>query len=189
MIQNDDALLIDLYFARNEQALTQTKKKYGKRLYHTARNILYNHEDAEECVSDTLMKAWSVIPPHRPTLLGAFLAKITRNLAINKYEAKKAKKRGGGEIPLLLSELEESIPAGSTPEQELEGAILSGYISSFLAGLDKPTRVIFVLRYFQGEPIKGISHRLNISESKVKSSLFRTRKKLKTYLQKEGVVV
>lgn len=185
----EDNQILELYFNREEQAIEETKRKYGKRLYMTARNVLYNNEDAEECVNDTLMKAWAVIPPSRPTLFGAFLAKISRNLAINKWEAKSAAKRGGGETPLVLEELEEVIPSGDSPEQAYEARQVTDEINSFLKNCDKVTRVVFVRRYFYGESIKDISKRYKMTESKVKSLLFRTRKKLRLHLEKEEVII
>lgn len=181
----DDSTILDMYFNRQESALEETRKKYGNRLYRISMNILKNNEDAEECVSDTLLKAWEVIPPNRPTMFGAFLAKVTRNLSLNKWEARSAAKRGGGETNLLLSELEDCIP--SVPEYEANQ--ITEAINAFLHTMDKPTRVIFVLRYFHGESIRTISERFRLTESKVKSTLFRTRKKLSTYLEKEGIIV
>jgi RNA polymerase sigma-70 factor (ECF subfamily) len=140
-------------------------------------------------VNDTLLKAWDVIPPSRPEVFGAFLVKITRNLSINRWTAKSAAKRGGGEIPLLLSELTDCIPSLSGPEQEYEASHITETINSFLEGIDKTARVIFILRYFHGESINTISERFKMSESKTKSTLFRTRKKLKLHLEKEGVVI
>ena len=185
----DDTEIINLYFARQESAIEETRKKFGPRLYAISKNILYNHEDTEECVNDTLMKAWGVIPPHRPTFLGAFLAKIARNVSINKWEAKTAAKRGGGELNLMLSELEETLPSAKTTEKEYEASQLTESINSFLRDIDKGARVVFVLRYFHGESIRGICEKHGVSESKVKSILFRVRKKLKAHLEKEGVMI
>jgi RNA polymerase sigma-70 factor (ECF subfamily) len=186
----DDNEILDMYFARNEAAIDETKTKYGRRLFKVAKNILHSNEDAEECVSDTLMKAWSVIPPSRPEMFGAFLAKISRNIALNKWEAKNAAKRGGGEANVLLSELEDCLPSqGERPDTAHEAAFVTQSINTFLATLPKPTRVAFVLRYFHGESIAEICRRFSISESKAKSVLFRTRKKLKLHLEKEGVAI
>jgi RNA polymerase sigma-70 factor (ECF subfamily) len=183
--------ILDLFFQRQEEALEETKKKYGKRLYHSALNILHSNEDAEECVQDTLFKAWEAIPPARPTMLGAFLAKIARNLAINKWKASTAERRGGGEVGQLLSELEDSIPSTKlgVPEDEYDSGFVVQAINECLNSMNQTMRVIFVLRYFYGESISDICKRSNMSESKVKSLLFRARKKLKTHLEKEGVVI
>lgn len=185
----EDGAILDMFFGRQEAAIAETRRKYGKRLFRTSKNILHSNEDAEECVNDTLLKAWNVIPPSRPTLLGAFLVKIARNLSINKWEAKNAAKRGGGETSLLFSEMEECLPSSNGPEQEHEAALITQAINAFLNKLDKTARVAFVLRYFHGESIRAISDRFQMSESKTKSILFRTRKKLKSHLEKEGVVI
>jgi len=187
----DDNQILDLFFERREEALDHTKRKYGNRLMRSAMNILYNNQDAEECVNDTLLRAWRAIPPGRPAMLGAFLAKISRNLAINKWRSKSTERRGGGETPLMLSELEDCIPSpiGGIPEAEYDSRIVSEAINEFLGSLDQTARVVFVLRYFHGESIAGICARFNMSDSKTKSLLFRTRKKLKTHLEKEGVLI
>ena len=187
----DDEAILDLFFRRKEQALDEVRLKYGRRLFRSANNVLKNIQDAEECVSDTLLKAWNVIPPTRPTVLGAFLAKITRNLSINKWKARSAVRRGGGEIDLLFSELEDCISSGKVgvPEQEYESQLVTQSINSYLASIDQAERIAFVLRYFYGESIRDICERFDMSESKVKSLLFRTRKKLKNHLEKEGVAI
>ena len=185
----DDEVILEMFFKRQETAIAVTRRKYGQRLHRTAMNILRSNEDAEECVNDTLLKAWEAIPPERPTKLGAFLAKIARNLSINKWEARGAAKRGGGEANLLLSELEECIPSQGGPEEEYEAALVTGAINSFLAAMEQTARVAFVLRYFHGESIRAIGERFQMSESKVKSMLFRSRKKLSAYLEKEGVAI
>ena len=185
----DDSKILDLYFQRQEIAIAETKQKYGRRLYRSSMNILQNPQDAEECVNDTLLKAWEVIPPIRPTMFGAFLAKISRNLSINKWKAKSAQRRGGGEADLLLSELEDCIPSPTVLEEEYEASLVTQSIDDFLHSVKQEARVAFVLRYFHGESINSICEHFNISESKVKSMLFRTRKKLSEHLEKEGVMV
>ncbi|MCL2215614.1 MAG: RNA polymerase sigma factor [Defluviitaleaceae bacterium] len=183
-------MILDMYFERQESAIDETRRKYGNRLFRTSVNILYSNEDAEECVSDTLLKAWEVIPPNRPLMLGAFLARIARNISVNKWHAKGAVKRGGGETGLLLDELEECLTSLSgQPEKEYEKHLITEAINSFLGKVDKAARVAFVLRYFHGESIGTISGRFQMSESKVKSILFRARKKLRVHLEKEGVVI
>jgi len=182
-------MILDMFFGREESAIDEARRKYGKRLFRTCKNILHSNEDAEECVNDTLLKAWDAIPPSRPEMLGAYLAKIARNLSINKWEAKSAAKRGGGETNLVLSELEECISAPDGPEQEYEANMVTEAINAFLHSIDKTARVAFVLRYFHGESIRTISERFQMSESKIKSILFRTRKKLRTHLEKEGIAI
>ncbi|MCL2372437.1 MAG: RNA polymerase sigma factor [Defluviitaleaceae bacterium] len=187
----DDKKIIELYFGRDEAAIEQTRLKYGQRLFRSAMNVLHSREDAEEAVNDTLMKAWAVIPPTEPATLGAFLAKISRNIAINRLRAKSAARRGGGELDLMLSELEDVIPAATatTPEEKYEAKQLTGAINSCLAEIEITARVTFVLRYFHGESITAIAQRFNMKEGTVKSILFRTRKKLSNHLQKEGIQI
>jgi len=185
----DDDTILDLFFERQESAIAETKLKHGRRLYRTSMNILHSNEDAEECVNDTLLKAWEAIPPSRPIKFGAYLVKIARNLSINRWEAKRTAKRGRGEIDLLLSELEDCIPSSMGTEAEYEASLVTEAINSFLGGIDQTARVAFVMRYFHGESIRDVSDRFQISESKAKSMLFRTRRKLGAYLEKEGVVI
>ena len=187
----DDDKILDMFFERREAAIEETQLKYGRRLFRSAMNILDNSQDAEECVSDTLLKAWEAIPPNRPAMFGAFLAKISRNLAINKWKAKSALRRGGGEVDLMLSELEGCLPSTQShePERVYEASLLTQAINTYLGSMDQTARVVFVLRYFHGESIRSISERFDMSESKVKSLLFRARKKLSAHLEKEEVVL
>ena len=186
----EDEAIIALFFARESVAIEAAKEKYGRRITRTAHNILRSVQDAEECLNDTLFKAWENIPPTHPQVLGAFLQKIARNLALNRWEAKNAAKRGGGEPGLLLGELAETVPAqtANNPENAYEAARVTESIDAFLQKQDKPSRVVFVLRYFHGESVAAISQRLVVTESKVKSMLFRTRKKLRAHLEKEEVL-
>jgi RNA polymerase sigma-70 factor (ECF subfamily) len=187
----DDKEIVDLFFERKEEALEETKLKYNYQMFHTSMNILRNTQEAEECVNDTLLKAWESIPPTRPQILGAFLMKIIRNLSINKWKAKGARRRGGNNVDLLLSELEECIPHSQIgrPEEEYEAKLVTAAINECLESMNQTTRVTFVLRYFHGESIRNISERCNMTESKVKSLLFRSRKKLKTHLEKKGILL
>jgi len=187
----EDTEILDLFFARQEEAIDSAKRKYGQRLLRTSMNVLNNIQDAEECVNDTLFKAWQAIPPSRPTMFGAFLAKISRNLAINKWKAKNAARRGGNETTLMLGELEDCIPStiNDTPEAVYESGIVTTAINECLNSMEQGMRVAFVLRYFHGESIASICARFNMSESKTKSLLFRARKKLKTHLEKEGAIL
>jgi RNA polymerase sigma-70 factor (ECF subfamily) len=189
VIPLDDGVIIDLLFKRCETAIEETRRKYGQRLIRTANNILNNIEDAEECVSDALMKAWASIPPNRPEMLGAYLMKIVRNLSINRLESRNASKRGGGETDLLLSELEECLPSPTGTEDEYESLVVTNAIGAFLNKQDKTARVAFILRYFHGDSINEITQRFKMNESKVKSILFRMRKKLRKHLEKEGIII
>ena len=189
MILIDDNSILNLFRARDEAALAQVKQKYGRSLHKVAYNILANNHDAEECVNDTLHRAWEAIPPKQPSFLGAYLSKITRNLSLSRYRAAGAAKRGSGQADLLLSELTQAIPLPRTTEDEFEYSQTVSAINAYLRKMDADIRVIFVRRYFFGDSIQDIARQFKASESKVKSMLFRARQKLKTHLEKEGVVI
>ena len=182
----DDTEIVDLYWKREERAVEETAKKYGSFCYSIAYNVLSNHEDSEESVNDTYVEAWNAIPPHRPLAFSSFLGKITRRLAIDKWRSGHAQKRGSGELASVLEELEECTPSADGTEEHLENQMLSQAINSFLGGLPAQERRVFVCHYFYIESIDSICRRFGYSESKVKSMLFRTRGKLRNYLQKEG---
>ena len=179
----DDKQILDLYWARSESAIAETDRKYGKFCHRIAYNILVNHEDSEECVNDTYLKTWSIIPPKRPVKFGAFLGKIVRNLALNRYEMLHTAKRGSGEVPVALDELAECIPDPNSVERTIDNRILSDKLNIFLSELPKDTRKIFMRRYWELCSVKEISSVYGISESKVKMTLFRTRGKLRTFLE------
>jgi len=185
----DDKQIIDLYWARSESAIIETDKKYGKLCHRIAFHILANLQDSEECVSDTYLKTWSAIPPRRPVKLSTFLGKITRNLALNRYEKYSAGKRGGGEVPVALDELAECIPDPNSVERVVDNRILADMLNRFLEGLPAEARMIFMRRYWEVCSIQEISEIYSISESKVKVSLFRTRGKLRTFLEQEGIAL
>ena len=182
-------MIIDLYWMRSESAISETALKYENYCARIAMNILQNIEDTNECVNDTYMKAWNAIPTQRPTRFSAFLGKITRNLALNKFKAQRTKKRGGNEVALLLDELEDCIPSGNSVESEYAANVLVKAIDSFLYSIDTENRMVFTRRYWYADSISSIATRFQMSESKVKSMLFRTRQNLKTYLEKEGVTI
>lgn len=182
----EDNLIVDLYWARSENAIAETAAKYGRYCYSIAYNILTNVEDANEAVNDTWLGAWNSIPPHRPSVLSTFLGKITRRVSINKWGERNAKKRGAGEIALALDELVDCVPSSQNVERTIELKELTRAINAFLAQLSETERDIFVCRYWFMSSIKEISANFKISESNAKTSLFRTRKKLYSYLQKEG---
>jgi RNA polymerase sigma-70 factor (ECF subfamily) len=180
-----DNEIVDLYWARSENAITQTNVKYGSYCRKIAMNIVANNEDSEECVNDTYMSAWNSMPEERPDLLAPFLAAITRNHALDMYRKSHSQKRGAGHVPLALDELLE-VAGGSSTEDEVDLKILSGHINSFLAELSSENRKIFVRRYCYVDPLADIAAAYGMSESGVKSQLFRTRQKLKEFLEKEG---
>ena len=183
----EDSDIVDLYWKRSDLAISETEQKYRRYCHTIAYNICGTVQDAEECVNDTWLSAWNRMPPERPAVLSGFLGCITRNLAINRIRAKNRQKRGGGEAALALDELAECIPGGTNPEQDLEEKELETAIGSFVAGLPKEERQIFVLRYWYLAPLSDISDKLQFSQGKIKSILFRTRKKLRAFLQEEGL--
>ena len=183
----DDCEIITLFFERSEAAITETALKYAGYCKRIAMNILSNCADVEECINDTYLHAWNSIPPQYPSLFSAYLGKITRNLSLNKYKQQKALKRGSGEVELLLHELEECIPSPSNVEKEYQEGTTTKAISNFLYSLDKLKRTIFIRRYWYGDSIAQISNHFKMSESKVKSMLFRIRNKLRIFLEKEGI--
>ena len=181
-----DTEIVELYWNRKERAVEETAKKYGSYCYAIAYNILSNHEDSEESVNDTYIEAWNAIPPHRPLILSSFLGKITRRLAIDKWRSDHAQKRGGGELADVLDELAECVAYEDSAERHLEKQMLSQAINEFLRTLSETERKIFVCRYFYMESVEAVCKRFGYSASKVKSTLFRVREKLRIYLQKEG---
>lgn len=182
----EDKQIIDLYWARSETAISETADKYGRYCHSIAFNILHSHEDSEECVNDTFFKAWKVMPPQRPNKLSAFLGTITRNLSLNKWEQYSAEKRGLGQVPLALDELQDCIPALENVEQVVDDLTLVELLNRFLSTLPKDRRKIFMRRYWYMCSIKEIADGYSISESKVKMSLLRSRNELKQLLEKEG---
>lgn len=185
----EDEQILDLYFARDERAVTETDKKYGSFCYCLANGILNNAQDAEETVSDTYWKTWNNIPPRRPAVFKMFLAKITRNLAFSRWRKYTAEKRGGGEMALVLEELSGCIAAGESAEESLNKKELTRAIQNFLNTLPSREQDIFLRRYFFVEESNTIAARYGMKPATVLRTLSRTRMKLKTYLQKEGYFV
>lgn len=182
----DDKEIIELYFARNETAIKETADKYGNYCTKIAKNIVNNDEDACECVNDTYLNTWEAIPPTRPSIFSAFLAKITRNLAFNVYRRNHAMKRGGSEISLVLDELAECVSGKDNVEQEIEKKELVASINSFLKDLEPKKRNIFVCRYWYADNVNSIAKRYKMTESNVSVTLNRMRAKLKDYLVERG---
>ena len=182
----EDIRIIELYFKRKEEAIKETDSKYGSYCFSVAENILHNTEDSEECVSDTWLAAWNAIPPQRPTVLRMFLAKITRNLSFNRFHARNADKRGGGELNLVLDELAECIANESDTENEYIVKELEQSIRLFVRNLPEREGNVFVRRYFFTEPVAVIAKRYHMTDNHVMVVLSRTRKKLKAHLSKEG---
>ena len=184
----EDGQIIDLYWNRDQRAIQETDGKYGKLLHGIAWNLLHSREDAEECVNDTYLRAWEAIPPTRPGAFRTWLGHITRNLSLDRWKRLRAEKRGGG-AELLLGELEECLPAPAGPEGIAEERELAAALSGFLQGLTREGRAIFLRRYWYGQSVAEVAAALGCGEGKVKSSLFRSRKALREYLEKEGIAV
>ena len=178
-----DAEIVSLYYERNETALGHTRRQYGNLYRHVAFSILENSEDADECLNDTLLRMWNSIPPAKPFNLSAYGAKIARNLALDRIEKEQAQKRSGKAV--LLSELDDALPDSGT--DEASDADLAEAIDAFLRSLSRDERILFVRRYFYGQSCSELSDHFASSESKIKSGLFRLRKKLKKHLEKEGI--
>ena len=181
----DDSKILELFFARSEDAIKHTDEVYGRRLYHLAENIVKNEQDAEESVSDTYMKAWDTIPPQRPQYFFAYLAKICRNFALKRLDWKKAAKRNA-EVVALTEEMEQCIP-DRTQDKKLEGKELSMALDRFLRTLTPENRMVFLRRYWYADTIAEIAARYGISESAVQMRLNRTRAKLGSFLEKEEI--
>ncbi len=184
----DDSEIIELYFQRSEEAVTQTASKYGKYCYKIAYHILSSQEDSEESVNDTYLAAWNTMPPRRPNILSAFLGKLTRYISLDRWKKRSAQKRGGGQVALSLEELEECISGGDDPEKEVDRKELLRYLNRFLDALPETHRKVFVCRYWYLESIPEIAARFGFSESKVTAMLHRLREKLRARLQLEGLL-
>lgn len=184
----EDEKIVALYFARDEEAIAETEKKYGNYLSSIAIHIVGDTEDARECVNDTYSDAWQSIPPHRPSVLSAFLGKITRCIAIDRCRKNRAQKRGGGELPLALDELSDCCAGGEEIEDALEKNRLSETLRGFISHLPETERRVFLCRYFYLDPIAVVSERFGFSESRVKSMLWRTREKLRRKLLEEELL-
>lgn len=181
----EDQGIVELFFDRSEQAIVETDKKYGGYCYTIAYNILASREDSEESVSDTYFSAWNTIPPRKPTLLQAFLGKITRHISIDRWRKQTAQKRGGKELPLALEELGECLDTRGM-EAEITSRELTRVLNGFLASLSETERNVFLCRYWYMDTIETIAKITGFSQSKVTSMLHRTRGKLRTKLAEEG---
>lgn len=183
-----DQEIVELYWKRSEEAVACTMRQYGGYLMKLALNILNIREEAEECVNESYLSAWNQIPPDRPLRLLPYLGRIARCLAFNRYDYLNAGKRGRN-LTVQLSELEECLTAGGSAEQQYEEKEVAAAISRFLKSEDAQSRILFVRRYWYSDSIRQIAAYYGMTESKVKSQLFRTRGRLKEYLEKEGYVL
>ena len=184
----DDQKIIELYCNRSENAIAETAAKYGRYCNAIAYGILGSREDAQECVSDAYLTAWNAIPPRRPADLGTYLGKITRNLSIDRLRTRSREKRGGGEMPLALEELEEVVAGSDSPENEAVRKELTAALNRFLAGLTQQERYVFVRRYWYLDSLGDIAEKTGFSGSKVASMLYRLRGRLKKQLIEEELL-
>ena len=182
----EDERIVALYWERNEDAIRETETKYGKYCYSIAYNILHSPEDSEECVNDTWQGAWGALPPEKPISLRGFLARMTRNVAIDRYRYENAQKRNAA-LESAVDEYWECIPNGDAPIAD--EVALKHAINGFLARLDTRTRVIFMRRYWYAMSVKEIATGMRLSESHVSVILHRTRSRFKDHLAKEGIFV
>ena len=182
----EDQQIVELYWQKNADAISETSSKYGAYCFTIADCILHSTEDSEECVNDTWLHAWNAMPPQRPNVLRMFLARITRNLSVNRFNARSAEKRGGGEMILVLDELADCLAGETNVEAEYEARELEECIRRFVRGLPERDGNVFVRRYFFTEPVAVIAKRYGLTESNVTVILSRTRKKLRLKLAKEG---
>ena len=181
-----DQQIVDLYWAREEQAIHESEHKYGVYCRSIAWNILNNRQDTEECVNDTWLRAWNAMPPQRPDLLAVFLGTITRNLSLDRWRKNQAKKRGSGQLETVFSELEDCVSDGVSLEERLSRDTLSKLLDRFLGTLSQRDRCIFVRRYWYTDSIRDIAQKYHMTQSAVKVNLHRSRAKLRTLLEQEG---
>lgn len=182
-----DDEIISRYFSRDESAIAQTSKKYGQRCHAVSYNILRVREDAQECVNESYLRVWNAIPPEHPRDFKYYLLKIVRNISLNRLKSLKCKKRSR-ELEISLSELENILPDASVPP-EFDVSDVAGLINDFLETLGRDERIIFVRRYWHFDSVSQISAGFGFGQSKVKTSLLRTREKLRIYLQERGIEV
>ncbi len=185
----EDSRILELYEKRSETAIRETESTYGRYCRSIAHGILGNDADVEECVNDAYLKVWNAIPPDRPMRLDHYLGRIVRNLALDRRKAKTRVKRGGGQYPLVLEELSETLAGGESVEERYEAARLTEALNRFLEQLSKEKRILFLARYWYFKSIEEIARQFGLSQSKVKMTLLRTRNELKDYLKKEDIEI
>ncbi len=184
----DDAAIVALFWARSEDAIREAEKRYGSYCAAIAGRILSDPEDTRECLNDLWLAVWRSIPPQRPENLRCYLGKLIRNLAISRRRSTRRQKRGGGETELVLEELGECVSGGTEPEQALEARVLCEALDRWLAALPLRDRQLFVNRYFYVRSVPELAETAGMSRANVNSTLYRLRKKLREYLEKEGLV-
>ena len=181
-----DEKIIELYWDRDERAITETDRKYGRYLYAIAYNIIHDHPDCEECLNDTYLGTWNKIPPARPTVFQSFLSKIMRNIAIDRFRKNTAQKRIPSEMTVSLSELDECIAYDSDIEEDRLVRELAVMLNDFLSGLPKRRQFIFVCRYYYADSVAKIAQMLGLSEKTIRRDLALMKKDLKAFLEKGG---
>ena len=184
-----DEQILDLYFAREERAISETDKKYSTYLQTIAFNILCNEQDVEECLQDTYLKTWNSIPPERPSVLRAFLAKITRNLALDRYEKDNRQKRVPAGACVPLEEVQDFLPDGSDPVRDLQAKAIGRIITEYLDNTTDRRLYVFVSRYFFALTIPQIAKRLRCSQSLVSKELTEIKRELRTRLEQGGIEI
>lgn len=183
----EDERIVQMIWERKEQGLKELSDKYNNYCYSVSYRIVHDEEDARECVNDTWFQTWNAIPPKRPAVLPGFLAKIVRNLSLNRYRRMHTERRGGNSVDIALEELQECVSDGRTVEEQIEFKELSASITKFLNRQSERNRAIFLQRYFYMMSIKEIAERLGMREGTVRSTLSRMRKDLRGWLEKEAV--
>ena len=183
-----DQEILALFNRRDESAIDAVRTAYGKLCFAAARHILPDQREAEECVSDAYLRAWNAIPPEHPASLGAYLARITRNLALDRYDYQHAEKRSS-DLTCAFEELEAVLPAAERPEDAADGIVLRQVLNTFLRAQSLEARTYFIRRYWYGESISEIAHACRAGESSVRVSLFRTRNRLRKALETGGIAL
>ena len=184
----EDAQIIDGFFRRDPEAITAVQEKYEKRCLAAAGHILPDRRDAEECVSDAYLRAWNAIPPEQPASLGAYLARITRNLALDRYDYQHAEKRSS-DLTCAFEELEAVLPTAERAEDAADRLTLQQVLNDFLRAQTREARTYFIRRYWYGESISEIAAACRAGEGAVRVSLFRTRNRLRKALEKGGIAL
>ena len=183
-----DREIVDLYWAREERAITETDRKYGALCRHVSSNLLGSRDDAQECVNDTWLAAWNAMPDERPRALRAWLLRVVRNISIDRYRRDHSGKRHS-EAEVLLSELEDCIPSGKSIEAELERKEIGAVIDRWLRTLDLSDRRLFLLRYFEGTPLKSIAEEYGLNAGKLAKQMYRLRLRLREVMEREGIFI
>lgn len=191
-IQNStitDERIVELYWQRDQNAIKETDKKYGKKLLRIAYNILHDISDCEECQNDTYLKVWNAIPPNRPNPFSAFIYKIMRNSALNKYKEKSRKSRIPSEFTVSIEDLENSLCCPDSPESAISANELGELINRFLSGLSDRQKYIFIGRFYMGDTLETIAEELKINSSTVQRETEKIKNGLKAYLERNGYYV